>query len=438
MGTALEQKARKTLEKYGMLEGVRHVVVGLSGGADSVSLLHYLAGLREEAGFSLTALHLNHLLRGDEALRDENYAKELCAALGIEISVYHLPIADIAKERGVSFETAGRDERYRLFEEEAAKYGGVVATAHTASDAAETLLFNLMRGSGLAGLCAIPPRRGIYIRPLIDCLREEIEDYCTAYGLSYVTDSTNLSTDYARNRVRLELLPYMKEHFNPGVVEAFARTAALLREDEAALTALVPETDDIGVLRALPFALRSRALRRMAGRSLSFEQTKALDALILSGENGAVKSLPGGLEARSEYGRLRIDKGPPEELAPQPLRLGDNLIDGFGNIKLSIEDEKSSENIYNSRLKCGIIQNTLCVRARATGDKYRPCGRPEKSLAKLAKDAKLPASFRGVLPVIEADGKIIAAFPFGPSEEAAAGPEPGILITYYPKEHLVL
>jgi tRNA(Ile)-lysidine synthetase-like protein len=158
----------------------------------------------------------------------------------------------------------------------------------------------------------------------------------------------------------------------------------------------------------------------------------------MSEKNGIVKSLPGGLEARAEYGRLRLEKDCPRELAPQPLRLGDNLIDGFGNIKLSIEDEKSSENIYNSRLKCGIIQNTLCVRARAPGDKYRPCGRPEKSLAKLAKDAKLPASYRCLLPVIEADGKIVAAFPFGPSEEAAAGAEPGILITYYPKEHLEL
>ncbi|HWQ50658.1 MAG TPA: tRNA lysidine(34) synthetase TilS [Terriglobales bacterium] len=438
METQLERKARNTLEKYGMLDGVRHVVVGLSGGADSVSLLHFLAGLRGEAGFSLSALHLNHLLRGEEALRDENYAKELCAALEVPISVHRLPISELAKARGVSFETAGRDERYRLFEAEAAKYGGVVATAHTASDAAETLLLNLMRGSGLAGLGAIPPRRGIYIRPLIDCLREEVEDYCAAHGLAFVTDSTNLSPDYARNRVRLELLPYMKEHFNPAITETLARTAELLREDEAALDALVPDTGDVEALQALPFALRSRALRRMAGRALSFEQTKALDALILSGQNGVVRSLPDGLEARAEYGRLRVEKGGPAAIAPQTLRLGNNQIDGFGNIKLSIEDEKSSENIYNHRLKCGIIQNTLCVRARTSGDKYRPCGRPEKSLARLAKDAKLPASLRGFLPVIEADGKIVAAFPFGPSQEAAAGEEPGLLITYYPKEHIEL
>ncbi len=438
MGTALELKARKTITKYGMLENVRHVVVGLSGGADSVALLHFLAGLRAEVGFSLSALHLNHLLRGEEALRDENYAKELCGALGVEISVHRLPIADIAKERGVSFETAGRDERYRLFEEAAATFGGIVATAHTASDAAETLLLNLMRGSGLAGLCSIPPKRDIYIRPLIDCLRSEVEDYCAANGLAYVTDSTNLSTEYARNRVRLELLPYIKERFNPSIVEALARTAALLREDEAALAALVPDTDDIGVLQGVPFALRARAVRRMAARPLTYEQTMAVDALILSGQNGICKSLPDGLEARAEYGRLTVEKCAPGDIVRQQLHLGDNLIDGFGMIRLSIEDEKSSENIYNSRLKCGIIQTTLCVRARTIGDKYRPVGRPEKSLARLAKDAKLPASLRCRLPVVEADRKIVAAFPFGPSQEAAAGEEPGILITYYPKEHFEL
>ncbi len=421
------------IKKHNMLEGASHIVCALSGGADSVAMLYELHGMSNGA-YTLSAMHLNHKFRGDEAERDAAHCADICSKLGIPFALYEREVTSIASSRGISFETAGRELRYELLEEERVKYGdgAIIATAHTASDTAETLLLNLMRGTGLAGLSGIAPIRGSIIRPIIYCLREDVEAYCKQKGIEYVDDSTNFTPDYARNRIRLEMIPYMKEHFNPKIVESLGRTAELLRVDEEALSTLAADEGNIAELLKMPKAVMSRSIRKMAGIQLTKEQTEQIIKLCKRGGNGICRSLPRGLVANVAYGKLHFSSE--EQYEEIPLKLGENEIPHFGFIDVKITSEKVLKNVYNITVKCDIMIDALCVRSRKIGEGYRPYGRPEKSLARMAKDAKIPLHLREGLPVITAGGEIVAAYPFGPSQDAAAEGEAAILITYRPKE----
>ena len=171
-----KSKYQTALSSFSMLKGLKSVLVGFSGGADSTLLLTLLA---KESGIRVAAAHLNHGIRGEEALRDENFCIDYCKKLGIDIYVKHSDIPDIAKTHGLTVEEAARNERYKFFNEILNKQGyDCIATAHNADDNAETMIFNLVRGASLSGLCGIPPKRGRFIRPLLFCERREIEEYC--------------------------------------------------------------------------------------------------------------------------------------------------------------------------------------------------------------------------------------------------------------------
>lgn len=240
---ALETVADRFCQGEGFLNGVRSLVVGLSGGADSVALAHYLKFGR---GLSVTACHVNHLLRGEESFRDENFVRELCAEWEVPLAVRQVDVADLARRDGISLEEAGRIVRYHCMEEVMAEAGAeCIATAHTASDNLETALLNLVRGT--AGLAGIPPWRRLpgklgnqgvmVIRPLLDCSREQIEDYCSRNGLSYVTDSTNLEEAFTRNKLRHRVIPVLTE-INSGAVRSVSRALAVSRQENRLLDRL--------------------------------------------------------------------------------------------------------------------------------------------------------------------------------------------------------
>ena len=221
-------KIKETVQKYGMFNENKNVVVGVSGGADSCALLFALCSLKDEYSLNITAAHVNHGIRGSEADRDEQYVKDFCQKLGVELKVAHLDVPQKAREMKLGLEECGRILRYEFFEN--IDPTALIATAHNLNDCCETLLLNITRGASAKGLASIPAVRGNVIRPLINCTRAEIEAYCRENGIDYITDSTNAEDIYTRNSIRLNVIPKLKE-INPSFEQAVARLAEDVRLD---------------------------------------------------------------------------------------------------------------------------------------------------------------------------------------------------------------
>lgn len=270
--TELVTRVSEAVERFGMLHSGDCAAVALSGGADSVSLLYALKELERPLGITLSAVHINHCLRGEESDGDERFCRELCERLGVALKVYRIDVLSL-REKHESVEECARRARYGAFSQTLNELGGrtFIATAHNAGDSAETMLINLMRGTGLKGLCGVPPVRGRFVRPLIYCTRAMVEDYLRSMGQEWVTDSTNLSDDYTRNRVRHIIIPEM-ERINGAFFTAVTRAQDSLREDSDFLTALAERELEAArsgrgwnaaALAALPAPLRSRAVRKI-------------------------------------------------------------------------------------------------------------------------------------------------------------------------------
>ena len=224
----MKYKVDKYIEKHKLLEKSSPVLVALSGGADSVALLLVLYKL----GYKCEAIHCNFHLRGEESNRDENFATALCQKLGISLHVIHFDTTAYAKSHGISIEMAAREQRYDAFEKQRKHIGAqAIAVAHHRDDCAETLLLNLIRGTGIKGLRGIQPKNGYVVRPLLCVGRNEIIDYLKWRKEEFVTDSTNLTSDYTRNKIRLEVLPKLAE-INPSINESIATTALRISEAE--------------------------------------------------------------------------------------------------------------------------------------------------------------------------------------------------------------
>ncbi|MDE7226195.1 MAG: tRNA lysidine(34) synthetase TilS, partial [Ruminococcus sp.] len=222
------EKIHAFIEKYDMINSGDTVICGLSGGADSVCLLLSLLRLSEDMGFSVEAVHVNHCLRGEESDRDENFCRQLCLMLNVLFTAVSCDVGSHAESESISLEQAARDMRYQALQRIAD--GKKIATAHNADDNIETILLNLVRGSGIKGLSGIPPVRGNIIRPLLTISRNEIEEYLSSENQDYVTDSTNLTDDYTRNKIRHNVIPVLKT-INSSLADTTARTAEVLRSE---------------------------------------------------------------------------------------------------------------------------------------------------------------------------------------------------------------
>ncbi len=233
-------KIKETIARYNMLEKGDVVVVAVSGGADSIALLHALHSLRNEFGITVLACHINHNLRGEESNRDEQFVRNFCSSRKIPNTFYSI---EIKADKHESIEERARKMRYECFEKLCNELNAKLATAHTASDNAETVFLNILRGTGTKGLCGIPPVRGNIIRPFLRCTREEIENYCKENNLSFVTDSSNLSDDYTRNKLRHRLIPLLQE-FNPSLFDGISRMTSAVYDDNALLEKISSEAKE--------------------------------------------------------------------------------------------------------------------------------------------------------------------------------------------------
>ena len=220
------------IDKYNMLRDVKTIIVGFSGGADSVCLLHFLNSIKKEYCVEVVASHINHNLRGDESKRDENFVRFFCEKYGIELKVLDVDIEKGAKENKQSTELYARNVRYNFFKSICNEYeNSVIATAHTASDNAETVIYNIARGCSVNGICGIPPVRDNIIRPIIEFTREDVEKYCAQNNLQYVTDSTNLTDEYTRNKIRHNVIGVLKE-INPTLEKSITKLSQNARQNQ--------------------------------------------------------------------------------------------------------------------------------------------------------------------------------------------------------------
>lgn len=229
----MEEKILQTIKKYNLIENGDKVVIGVSGGPDSITLLDVLLKIKEKKiiDFDIVVCHINHMIR-KEAVSDEEYVINFCNRNDIKCFVKRVEVEKIAKQEKISTEEAGRKERYEFFNEILKKENAnKIATAHNKNDNVETVLMNIIRGSGSSGLKGIEAKRKNLIRPLLECNREEIEQYCKENNLEPRIDKTNFENNYTRNKIRNLLIPYIKENFNPNIIEAINRLSDLSKQE---------------------------------------------------------------------------------------------------------------------------------------------------------------------------------------------------------------
>lgn len=238
----LKEEVLKTIETYNLIEKNDKIVIGVSGGPDSICLLHVLYGLKEKLGIEIVVAHVNHMLR-DVADLETEYVQSFCKKLGIECYVKKADILEISKTQKKGTEEVGRQVRYDFFDEVAKKTNSnKIATAHNSNDRAETVILNILRGSGLSGLKGIEPiRDNKYIRPLINTNRQDIEIYCNDNKLEPKYDKTNNENIYTRNKVRNTVIPYIKKEFNPNIIKTINRLSSLATEENEYLQAITKQ-----------------------------------------------------------------------------------------------------------------------------------------------------------------------------------------------------
>ena len=239
----MKDKVIKTIKKYNLINKGDKIVLGVSGGPDSISMLDILNSIKDEIGFEIYVAHINHLIR-EEAIDDEKYVEEYCKKNNIEFFAKRIDVLKIADAQKIGTEEAGRKARYEFFEEIYSKVGAnKIAIAHNKNDKAETIIMHLLRGSGLSGLKGIEPiRNNKYIRPLIECERSEIERYCDENNLNPRIDKTNFENEYTRNKIRNIVIPYIKKEFNPNIVETLDRLSEVATDESNYINRQVQNT----------------------------------------------------------------------------------------------------------------------------------------------------------------------------------------------------
>lgn len=426
----LKKTVLTTIKENNLLESGDRVLVGLSGGADSMCLLHVLCNLSEKLGIEIAAMHMNHNIRGSEADSDAMAAQSLADSLNIRFFLVSKQVKEYAKENSLSEELAGRELRYQSFSNIMKNYGYTkTATAHNRNDSAETILMNFMRGSGISGLCGIPVSRGNIIRPLINVSRAEIEEYCNENNLHYVTDSTNLTTAYTRNKIRLNLIPEIQAEFNPNFINTVTSNAEIISKENSyingeALKAyksmFCDNSLDTAMFNSLHPAIKRRVIinfmSEVYGSMTDISSVAVEDIMELCGKNKTGKSvdIPRGYKAVIEYGRLYIRKPRSDDRGYEyHLNIGERLeIPQLGTALTAelcdVKNDKNNKNVIY--ISCNDV-SCLSVRSRKNGDVFFPLGmNGKKKLKDFFIDKKIPAEKRQVIPIITADGNIAAVY----------------------------
>lgn len=421
-------KALETIEKYALLKSGNSVVIGVSGGADSMALTYFLYSIKNEYNLNLIIAHINHMIRGEEADEDEKFVKNEAQKLCLDFRLFRADIPKISAKSGESEEECGRRIRYEFFK--SVDENAVIATAHTLSDSMETVLLNLARGTGLKGICAIPVKRDNIIRPLIFCTRREIEEYCSANNINYRLDSTNSKDIYKRNAVRSKIIPALYE-LNPSFDSSFLRFISNINQDEALLEDLTDKALEstrvqggysVKELKNLPESVKSRALAYILKENTGItHEAKHINAVSRLLEKGGSVQVLRDITVRVRKGILEFpDYSDTLESWECDFDL-DEITLPVGRAKKLIiykKDNFSSKKIQKDLLDifldCDKIKGNLKIRSRQEGDKFSPSYMTGSvTLKKLFNSRGVPPEKRNAVPIICDDNGIAAVGALG-------------------------
>ena len=431
------KKVMSYIKDNNLIKSGDKVLVALSGGPDSVCLLNILYNLKAELNIEIGAAHLNHLLRDKDAFEDEEYVKTLCKSLDIPCFVKRVDINKYSKDKKMSSEMAGRDARYNFFDDIVKDEGYTkIATAHNANDQAETILFRLMRGSGIEGLCGIKVRRDKIISPILCLSRKEVEEYIEINNLKPRIDKTNFEKIYNRNKIRLDIIPYIKENFNEDIIQTLNRMSVLLQKDNEFIENSARsfyekhciEQSDYFIIKKEMFDNKEAVVTRVIRYALTnfskthydFEMKHIYEICNLAKNNsGKAIDLPNKIYAENIYGDIYIK----ERIninnidVKQEIVVNKNEINGkkifFNdeNIEFSVLKNDSNldlnQNNFIKYFDFDKINDSISLRKRKNGDKIIPLGmKGSKKIKDLFIDMKVPKEERDCIPLLCFDENI--------------------------------
>lgn len=432
----MENKVFNTIKEFNLIEDQDNVVVGVSGGPDSMALLYLLLYAKKYINFNILVAHVNHGVRGDEALQDELFVKRKSEELGLPFFSTTVDMVAYGNQHKISPEEAGRELRYGFFRRILKSHnGGKIAVAHNMNDQAETLLMRAIRGTGLDGLSGMNYISGDIIRPILNINRLEIEQYIEDKGIETVLDHTNLMPIYTRNKVRLELIPYIEKNFNPNIIKTLWRLSQTSQNDsmflqkyteEKYLNILESEEKDRIVLsgdqfRELDLSIQQRivilAITKIMGvfQGFSEQHISAVTDLFNGGSTGKLLHLPNNIIAKIDYNRFIIEQILKNTLNPfvYPLTIGYNHFSDLGydfDLKvLDIKEINFNHKLHRIQyLDYDKIKGGLSLRNRQDGDRFIPYGmKGSKKLKDFFIDSKVSRDIRDKVPLIVDEENII-------------------------------
>lgn len=438
----LKEKVLNSIKKYNLVDAGDKIVLGVSGGPDSVCLLNILHSLESELQITIVVSHINHMLRGEESDADESHVRGLCERLGVDFFSKAINIGEYSKNAGISTEEAGREARYNEFKALAGKTGASkIAVAHNKNDQAETVLMRIIRGAGLEGLRGMDFKRGIIIRPLLDVERGEIEEYCRRNFLDFRTDSSNLENVYTRNKLRLDLIPFINNLFDTNITESIFKMSSILKDDNDLIDSMVStyfaqtikgkagsEVNlDLRLLNSYHPAIRRRIIRfaieEIKGDLKGIQYIHIEDSvnLALSGKTGSKIHLPGNIRVLRSYGTLKIF------LESKKVRQAafDKTINIPGKTLIESENKLVEAEVYERHLNYiptadsfesefvkyfdyEKLNSGINIRTRREGDVFKPCNSiGTKKLKEYFIDKKIPRENRDLIALVVKGNEVV-------------------------------
>ncbi len=436
----MNSKVINTFKKHKMLKDTKVVIIGVSGGADSMALLNFFFNIKEKYNIHIIVCHINHKLRGMESQRDEKFVCNYCYERNIKLYVFRRNIIKESQDQKLSIEECARRVRYKIFDDLAQKYNAKIATAHTLSDSIETTIFNMIRGTGLKGVSGIPAIRGNIIRPFIYICRNEIEQYCKQNHVPYLMDSSNLNRDYTRNKIRLDIIPQIKK-INPSYENSMLRLKNQVECENSYLDdiaearlreSILDNGFNLELISKLDYCIKTRVILKLVKKEVNINLEQVHINLIckIIDEGYGTLTLPSCVYLKVKDNILRFIKNNDKLITSGwerkfnfgkiSTKQGRNFIIKIVGINEYNNICKFDKKLFYKSLDYAIINGSVIFRNRRIGDKFSQKNRGNtKTLKKLFNENKIFVEVRQDILILSKKNEILWIEGIGPSEKSA-------------------